>query len=71
MIMFVSFEESELNKAILNKDYYWLKAAVLNTIWNDPTFEHGETEALLEILRNKVPGIFKTEERCHRRKKSL
>ena len=63
MIMFVSFEESELKKAILKEDYYWLKAAVLNTIWNDPTFEHGETEELLEILRNEVPDIFKTEEK--------
>lgn len=61
--MFVSFEESELENAISKKDYYWLKAAVLNTMWNDPTFEHGETEALLEILKKRVPEIFEKEEK--------
>lgn len=63
MIMFVSFEESELENAISKKDYYWLKAAALNTMWNDPTFEHGETEALLEILKKRVPEIFEEEKK--------
>lgn len=69
--MFVSFEENELNEAITKKDYDWLKAAVLNTIWNDPTFEHGETEALLEILKRKVPKIFETKKKVPSEEKEL
>ena len=61
--MFVSFEESELKKAIETKDYLWLKAATINTMWNDPMFEHGETDALINVLKKQVPEIFVSEKK--------
>ena len=60
---FVSFESSELEKAIRNNDEYWLKAAILNTMWNDPTFTHGETDKLINILKKETPKLFEQEKK--------
>ena len=60
---FASFESSELEKAIRNNDEYWLKAAILNTMWNDPTFTHGETDKLINILKKETPKLFEQEKK--------
>ena len=57
-MMSMTYDEKDLENAIKTKDYLWIKGTVMNCMWNDPTFEHGETEALLEILRRRVPRIF-------------
>ena len=58
---FVSFENQELEKAIKNKDKLWLKAALINTIWNDPSLKHGEVNRLISIIKSKLPDFFEEE----------
>lgn len=68
--MSVTFDEKDLDKAIKDakeakeaKDdnRVWLKGTTMNAMWNDPTFEYGETEKLLERLKNEIPEIFEVE----------
>ena len=65
--MSVTFEEKDLDRAINerkeknDRNDLWIKGTVMNSIWNDPTFEHGETDRLLEILKQRVPDIFEDE----------
>lgn len=35
----------------------------MNTMWNDPTFQNGETDAMIELLKEKVPDIFEKKVR--------
>lgn len=58
---FVSFENKELEKAINSKDKMWLKAALLNAIWNDPGLKHGEVNRLISIIKSKFPDFFEEE----------
>ena len=65
--MFVSFEENELKnelkKAKETNDFSWIKAAAINTMWNDPTFVHGETDELMAVLKKELPQIFVKEKK--------
>lgn len=56
--MFISFDENVFRQAIKAKDYQCLKVNTVSTILNDPTFERGETDKVLEILKEEVPDIF-------------
>ena len=56
--MSMTYDEKELKKAIENDNQLWIKGIVMNCMWNDPAFEHGETEALLETLKRDIPRIF-------------
>lgn len=53
MFEFVSFDRADLEKAIKNKNYRWIKGAAMNAMWNDPAFEYGELYELLEILKKE------------------
>ena len=33
----------------------------MNSMWNDPTFIHGETDTMLKILKQECPDIFEDE----------
>lgn len=57
-MMSMTYDEKDLDKAIENDNKLWIKGTAMNCMWNDPTFEHGETEALLETLKKKLPDIF-------------
>ena len=59
--MFRSFDENEFQQELKNKDYDALKVDTVSAIRNDPTFVRGETEQVLNILRDKVPEIFEKE----------
>ena len=56
--MSMTYDEKDLDKAIENDNKLWIKGTVMNCMWNDPAFEHGETEALLETLNKRIPSIF-------------
>lgn len=58
--MFNSIDENKFEQAIKNKDYLKLKEFASYTMLADPTFERGETEKVLEILRDKTPEIFES-----------
>ena len=53
--MFRSFDNDAFWKAIDDKDYLRLKINTVSAIRNDPTFEHGETDSIIRILKKKVP----------------
>ena len=57
-MMSMTYDEKDLDKAIENDNKLWIKGTVMNCMWNDPAFEHGETEALLETLNKRIPSIF-------------
>lgn len=65
--MSVTFDEKDLDRAINerkekdDRNDLWIKGTTMNTMWNDPTFEHGETDMLLKILKQRVPDIFEDE----------
>lgn len=59
--MFRSFDEDAFWKAIEDEDYLHLKINTVSAIRNDPTFERGETDSIIKILKNKVPKIFEKE----------
>lgn len=59
--MFTFFKKEDFEEAINKKDYLWLRACVARSMLNDPTFERGETEEILNILKEKVPEIFVEE----------
>lgn len=59
--MFTSFYEEDFWKAIEEKNYTRLKINTVSSILNDPTFARGETDKILNILKDKVPGIFEEE----------
>lgn len=59
--MFTSFIEKDFWKAIEKKDYSCLKICAVCSMLQDPTFERGETERVLAILKEKVPEIFEEE----------
>lgn len=61
--MFTSFDEENFWQAIKDKNYLRLKVNTVSTMLNDPTFERGETDKVLEILSKKVPEIFEDEVR--------
>ena len=73
--MSVTFDEKDLDRAIdarkekNDRNDLWIKGTVMNTMWNDPTFEHGETNRLLEILKQRVPDIFEDEKNMPGEKK--
>lgn len=70
--MSVTFDEKDLEKAIKedNQDNrLWLKVTAMNTMWNDPTFEYGETEKLLKRLKDEIPEIFEEEKQLPYEKK--
>lgn len=56
--MFTSFDENAFRKAIDEKDYTSLKINTVSSMLNDPTFARGETDKILKILHEEVPGIF-------------
>lgn len=74
MFTFTSFDEGVFRKAIAEKDFLRLKTNAVSAISYDPTFEKGEANAVLEILKNEVPEIFEEykegeyEERLERSK---
>lgn len=41
----------------------------MNGMWNDPTFEHGETDMMIKILKQKCPDIFEDEKNMPGEKK--
>ncbi len=59
--MFTSFNENDFWKAIEEKDYLCLKTCTLCSMLQDPTFERGETNEILDVLKEKVPEIFEEE----------
>lgn len=56
--MFRSFDENTFNQAIKDKNYLTLKTIASCTMLADPTFERGEAEQVLSILKEKTPEIF-------------
>ena len=56
--MFTSFDENVFRKAIAEKDFLRLKINTVSAMSYDPTFEKGEANAVLEILKKEVPEIF-------------
>ena len=67
--MSVTFDEKDLEKAIKGDNRLWLKVTTMNTMWNDPTFEHGEKEKLLKRLKDEIPKIFEEEKQLPYEKK--
>lgn len=59
--MFTSFDEQTFWQAIAQKDYLCLKVNTVSAILNDPTFDRGEVQQVLQILHQKVPEIFVSE----------
>lgn len=59
----MTYAGEDLKKAIDNKDYLWIKGTMMNSMWNDPTFEHGEFDKLLSICKKYVPQIFEQEKK--------
>lgn len=56
--MFTSFDENKFRQAILDKNYMHLKVNAVSAISYDPTFERGEANDVIEILKKEVPEIF-------------
>ena len=61
--MFASFDENAFWKAIDEKDMLRLKGNTVSAMLNDPTFERGEADKVIKILKEKVPEIFEEEVR--------
>lgn len=59
--MFTAFNENDFWKEIREKDYLSLKVDTVSTMLQDPTFARGETKAVIDILKEKVPEIFEEE----------
>lgn len=59
----MTYAGKDLEKAIGNKNYQWLRGTIMNTMWNDPTFAHGETDKLINILKKLVPDLFEQEKK--------
>ena len=59
----MTYAGEDLKKAIDNKDYLWIKGTMMNVMWNDPAFEHGEFDKLLSICKKYVPQIFQQEKK--------
>ena len=59
--MFTSIDENAFRQAIRDKDYLALKVSTVSTMLDDPTFERGETDKVIEILKAQVPEIFEDE----------
>lgn len=56
--MFTSFDEKKFRQAIIEKDFLRLKISAMSAISYDPTFERGEADEVLKILKSEVPEIF-------------
>ena len=56
--MFTSFDENKFRQAIIDKNYMHLKVNAVSAISYDPTFERGEANNVIEILKKEVPEIF-------------
>lgn len=56
--MFKSFDENAFWQAIKDKNYLRLKVSTVTSMWNDPTFELGEIDTIIQILKEQAPEIF-------------
>ena len=66
-----TYEGKQLKEAIDSKNYLWLSVTMMNVMWNDPTFEHGEFDKLLSICKKYIPEVFKKEKQLSYEKKIL
>lgn len=66
-----TYEGKQLKEAIDSKNYLWLSVTMMNVMWNDPTFEHGEFDKLVSICKKHIPEVFKKEKQLSYEKKTL
>ena len=57
----MTYAGKDLKKAIDNKNYVWIRGTMMNAMWNDPTFEHGEFDKLISICKKYIPKVFEQE----------
>lgn len=59
----MTYAGKDLKKAIDDKNYMWIRGTMMNSMWNDPTFEHGEFDKLVSICKKYMPKIFEQEKK--------